>query len=149
MRIFILVALTSITLSLVACSNDEDADKKEAQKIEGRWYTSLQIDEGQKVFSNNCAACHGSEGQGLTEDWKKSMPDGSYPPPPLNGTAHTWHHSKEQLLRTINNGGIPLGGVMPAFADKLTEKEKEAVMAYFMSLWPERIYEAWEQRNAN
>jgi len=147
MRILILTALTSITLSLVACSNDENDDKKVEKKIEGRWYTSLQITEGKKVFSNNCAACHGSEGQGLTEDWKKSMPDGSYPPPPLNGTAHTWHHSKEQLLRTINSGGIQLGGVMPAFEDKLTEKEKEAVMAYFMSLWTDRIYKAWEQRN--
>ena len=48
---------------------------------------------------------------------------------------------------SINSGGIPLGGVMPAFEDKLTEKEKEAVMAYFMSLWPNRIYEAWEERN--
>ena len=149
MRILILTVLTSITLSLVACSNDEDDNKKVVQKVEGRWYTALQISEGKKVFSNNCAACHGSQGQGLTENWKKSMPDGSYPPPPLNGTAHAWHHSKEQLLRTINTGGIPLGGVMPAFADKLTEKEKEAVMAYFMSLWTDRIYKAWEQRNPN
>ena len=146
MRILILAVLTSITLSLVACSNEEN-DKKVEQKIEGRWYTSLQIAEGKKVFSSNCATCHGSEGQGLTGDWKKSMPDGSYPPPPLNGTAHAWHHSKEQLLRTINTGGIPLGGVMPAFVDKLNEKEKEAVMAYFMSLWTDRIYKAWEQRN--
>ncbi|MEH6455503.1 MAG: c-type cytochrome [Cocleimonas sp.] len=148
MKKLILTTFTSITLSLVACSNDGDDDKKVAQKIEGRWYTSLQITEGKKVFGDNCAACHGSEGQGLTENWKKSLPDDSYPPPPLNGTAHTWHHSKQQLLRTINSGGIPLGGVMPAFEDKLTEKEKEAVMAYFMSLWPDRIYDAWNQRNS-
>jgi len=145
MKILILAALTSVTLSLMACSSDDD--KNATQKVEGRWYTSLQITEGKKVFSNNCAACHGSEGQGLTENWKKSLPDGSYPPPPLNGTAHTWHHSKEQLLRTINTGGVPLGGVMPAFNDKLTDQEKEAVMAYFMSLWTDRIYDAWEQRN--
>ena len=118
MKILILAALTSVTLSLMACSSDDD--KNATQKVEGRWYTSLQITEGKKVFSNNCAACHGSERQGLTENWKKSLPDGSYPPPPLNGTAHTWHHSKEQLLRTINTGGVPLGGVMPAFNDKLT-----------------------------
>ena len=147
MRTLILVALTSVALSLAACSSDDD--KKVGQKVEDRWYTSQQITEGKKVFSNNCAACHGSEGQGLTENWKKSLPDGSYPPPPLNGTAHTWHHSKEQLLRTINTGGVPLGGVMPAFKDKLTDKEKEAVMAYFMSLWTDRIYDAWKQRNSN
>jgi len=147
MRILISAALTSVTLTLVACSNDDD--KKVTEKVEGRWYTLLQITDGKKVFSNNCAACHGSEGQGLTENWKKSLPDGSYPPPPVNGTAHAWHHSKEQLLRTINTGGIPIGGAMPAFKDKLTEKEKEAVMAYFMSLWTDRIYDAWKQRNPN
>ena len=33
MRILILTALTSITLSLVACSNDENDEKKVAQKM--------------------------------------------------------------------------------------------------------------------
>ena len=146
MKILIVAALTSITMSLVACSSDDD--KKVTQKVEGRWYTELQISEGKKVFATNCASCHGSEGQGLTENWKKTLPDGSYPPPPLNGSAHAWHHSKELLLRTINNGGAPIGGVMPAFKVTLTENEKEAVMAYFMSLWTDRIYGAWEQRNA-
>ena len=147
MRLLFFTVLTSITLFVSACSSDDD--KKLTQKVKGRWYTPLQITEGKKVFGNNCAACHGSEGQGLTEDWKQPLADDSYPPPPLNGTAHTWHHSKAQLLRTINTGGVPLGGVMPAFKDKLTEKEKEAVMAYFMSLWTDRIYDAWKQRNGN
>ena len=75
------------------------------------------------------------------------MPDGTYPVPTLIDSAHTWDHSKESLLRTINTGGVPLGGVMPAFKDKFTEKEKEAVMAYFMSLWPDRIYDDLKQRN--
>lgn len=146
MKILILAVITSITLSLVACSNDDD-DKKTSKKIEGRWYTTLQITDGEKVFKNNCAVCHGDKAQGLVKDWKETLPDGKYPAPPLNGTAHAWHHSKELLLRTINTGGIPLGGTMPAFKDKLTVKEKDAVMAYFMSLWPDRVYEVWEQRN--
>ena len=75
------------------------------------------------------------------------MPDGTYPGPPLDGTTHAWQHSKESLLRTINTGGIPLGGRIPPFKDKLTAKEKEAVVAYFISFWPDRVYEAWKKRN--
>ncbi|WP_245832005.1 c-type cytochrome [Solemya velesiana gill symbiont] len=54
--------------------------------ILGRWYTQSQVEQGSKVFQNNCAVCHGQKAQGLAADWRKSLPDGSYPPPPLNGT---------------------------------------------------------------
>ena len=140
--------VTLSTLFLVACSKD-GVDEKAPMKVEGRWYTDLQLTDGKKVFKNNCAACHGNKGQGLVENWKEPLPSGKYPAPPLNGSAHAWHHSKDQLLRTINAGGIPLGGTMPAFKDKLSAKEKEAVLAYFMSLWPDRIYQTWEKRNPN
>ena len=99
------------------------------------------------MFKENCAECHGDQGQGLVKDWQKPQADGKFPAPPLNGTAHTWHHSKKLLLRTVNMGGIPLGGSMPAFKDKLTEKEKEAALAHVMSLWPDNIYDAWAKRN--
>ena len=147
--IVILINTLALSLFLVSCDNNKQKTSNSGKKIEGRWYTNTQLIQGKKVFKNNCAVCHGDKGQSLVEDWKKELPDGQYPAPPLNGTAHTWHHGKEQLLRTINTGGIPIGGTMPAFKDKLTAKEKEAVMAYFMSLWPDRIYEAWKQRNPN
>lgn len=149
MRLLILVTVISVAMPLVALSNENGDDKKTSIKIEGRWYTNLQLADGKTVFKNNCAVCHGDKGQSVVEDWENELSDGTYPAPPLNGTAHTWHHSKKSLLRTINTGGIPLGGRMPPFKDKLTEKEKAAVVAYFMSLWPDRIYKAWEKRNAN
>ena len=125
---------------------DKSIDKREEIPIK-RWYsTSLKI-QGKQVFKENCASCHGDSGQGLVKDWKKSDANGKFPAPPLNGTAHAWHHSKELLLRTVNNGGIPLGGTMPAFKDKLTDKQKEAVLAYVMSLWPDKTYSQWAQRN--
>ena len=91
--------------------------------------------------------CHGDKGQGLVADWKKPDTAGKFPLPPLNGSAHTWHHSKELLMRTVNEGGIALGGTMPAFKDSLTDQEKEAVLAHVMSLWPKEIYNAWQKRN--
>ena len=81
-----------------------------------RWFTATQVERGTQLFADNCSVCHGDKGQGLVDDWRKRLPDGSYPPPPLNGTAHTWHHPLVQLLGTIETGGIPYGGQMPPFA---------------------------------
>ena len=152
---FFLVLLTSSLL--VACGGNDKLNVKEVtvQKTTNnkipvnskRWYSTAQVMRGKKIFKDNCASCHGDKAQGLVSDWKKSLPDGSFPAPPLNGTAHAWHHSKGLLLRTVNNGGIPLGGTMPAFKEKLSEKEKDAVLAHVMSLWPDQIYETWAKRN--
>lgn len=114
--------------------------------IPGKWYSVSQLELGKKVFAANCAACHGAEGQGLAEDWRKPGADGAYPPPPLNGTAHAWHHPVSTLIRTINEGGIPLGGKMPAFGDQLSDAEKTALIARINDWWPEDIYKGWVER---
>ena len=101
---------------------------------------------GKRVFDEYCVHCHGTAAQGKTKDWKKRLPNGRYPPPPLNGTAHTWHHSLASLLQTINQGTASLGGQMPAFENRLTEQEKQAVLYYLYHLWPEHIQNFWTQR---
>jgi len=156
---FISVTTLSIIL-LTACGGDNIDDIKKVEvktlnkpaqdnntNIGKRWYTTAQLMRGRKVFKDNCAKCHGEKAQGLVENWREALPDGKYPAPPLNGTAHAWHHSKQLLLNTVNNGGVALGGTMPAFKDKLSDKEKEAVIAYVTSLWPDEIYAIWAQRN--
>ena len=115
-------------------------------KVEGRWFTPSLVQAGKRVFEENCMACHGVNGEGITEDWKKPLADGSYPPPPLNGTAHAWHHPLGILFRTINNGGVPLGGTMPAFNTKLSDEQKLAVVAYIQNWWPDKIYIAGVDR---
>ena len=101
---------------------------------------------GEKIYNKNCLSCHGPEGQGLAKDWKVKDENGNYPAPPLNGTAHTWHHSPEQLLYTINKGGVEMGGQMPAFEKRLTEEEKKALIEYMYSLWPKEIQEKYDDR---
>lgn len=113
------------------------------EPIASRWYTNTQLQLGKQVFTKNCAVCHGKAAESIP-NWKQTLADGTYPPPPLNGSAHAWHHSLSVLLRTINEGGKKLGGDMPGFKDKLTEEEKIAVIAFFQSFWDKRIYEIWE-----
>ena len=79
-------------------------------------------------------------------NWRKTQADGSYPPPPLNGTAHAWHHPLSVLLRTIQEGGARLGGKMPEFGQTLSREEQLAAIAFFQSKWDEKIYEGWLSR---
>lgn len=113
--------------------------------INGRWYKQSQVNLGEGLFKENCAQCHGSNGQSIF-GWKNRLADGSFPPPPLNGSAHAWHHPLSLLVRTVSEGGIPRGGKMPAFKGKLNSEEQVAVVAYFQNFWRDEIYQAWIQR---
>jgi len=110
-----------------------------------RWYTDDQIGQGKKLFTENCQTCHGEKAQG-TKNWKQTDKDGKYPPPPLNGDAHAWHHSMDILRRTIREGGIKLGGSMPSFKEKLDDKQVDAVISYFQSQWNDKTYQGWAAR---
>ena len=110
-----------------------------------RWYQSNQVVLGRQVFAENCAVCHGAEAQGTGGDWRERLDDGSFPPPPLNGSAHAWHHPQEILLRVIDYGGAAMGGKMPEFIDVLEQEEKLAAIAYFQSFWSDDIYQQWMQ----
>ena len=122
----------SLLLLLSACSSDESDN------------TDIAI--GKDVFEANCVVCHGQEARGLVSNWKVKGADGKYPAPPLNGTAHAWHHSPAQLLKTINEGGIKMGGQMPAFEKPLTGDEKQAALDYIFSLWPSEIKTKYDKR---
>jgi hypothetical protein len=92
------------------------------------------------LLSLNSAASERWYNQTLVEN-------GNYPPPPLNGSGHAWHHSIPQLTRSIKEGGIKLGGVMPPFGDKLSDQDVLTLIAYFQSKWPDQVYKIWAQRH--
>ena len=112
---------------------------------DSRWFTTEQVKRGETLFKQNCAVCHGQNAE-ATADWKTTDANGKYPPPPLNGTAHAWHHSLELLKSTIKEGGQKLGGVMPPFEGKLSDDEIEQLVAYFQSKWSEDVYQKWAGR---
>ncbi|HFQ91959.1 MAG TPA: cytochrome c [Chromatiales bacterium] len=103
------------------------------------------VSQGQAVFEQHCATCHGDRAQGDPQ-WRKRGPDGLFPPPPLDGSGHAWHHPTRQLREMISNGSPPGQGKMPAWGDKLTSAEIDAVIAWFQSLWPDPVYAAWFDR---
>ncbi len=141
--------MLTVTMPILACSGESAPEQSLVEEPKSdRDYTQEQVSSGRKVFGKNCARCHGIKAKGEVEDWKKTKADGSYPAPPLNGSAHAWHHDNKTLMRTVIRGGIPLGGTMPPFRDILSETEIVNVIVYIQNLWPEEIYQAWKQRNA-
>ncbi|WP_417225703.1 c-type cytochrome [Amphritea sp.] len=113
--------------------------------VDGRWYSPSQVATGKALFADNCAECHGASAQG-TQNWQTLGADGTYPPPPLNGLGHAWHHPLKGLKRSIQQGGVPLGGSMPGFAGQLSDADIEALISFFQSQWPTTTYQAWLDR---
>ena len=110
-----------------------------------RWYSAQQVQLGSAIFKTNCAECHGQNAQ-ATPDWKQTDAAGKYPPPPLNGTGHAWHHDLAQLRKSIQEGGQKLGGSMPPFLEKLSAAQIDQAIAYFQSKWPDDLYQKWATR---
>ena len=130
------VTLAGVVLAVVAWHQSAGADAPV------RWYDHARVESGAKVYASSCAVCHGPRGE-ATPDWRRRESDGSFPPPPLNGTAHTWHHPFRVLAGQIKFG-LPGGaGKMPPFQGQLTDDEIINVIAWFQSLWTDEIYTQW------
>jgi mono/diheme cytochrome c family protein len=138
-RVSIMILLAAFSTTLVA---EQEVSSASSVAALARWYTPAQVEQGRIVFENHCAACHGLQAEGTTE-WRKRTPEGHYPPPPLNGTAHAWHHSIRVLRDYINGGGKPWGGQMPAFEGQLSGAEVDSAIAFFQHFWSDTIYLQW------
>jgi len=134
-QLFLLLGLLLVTGQVHAAENE-------------RWYSDEQVTQGEQLFRQNCAGCHGENAE-ATPDWKKTDANGNYPPPPLDGSAHAWHHDLDLLRRTIREGGAKLGGQMPAFESVLDAEQIDSVIAFFQSKWPDEIYQRWSGRFAS
>jgi len=137
-------AVLFAALSLASCDERgrPPANPAAAVPAPARTADAGQLARGAEVYRTHCAVCHGSRAQGAP-NWQKPGPDGRYPPPPLNGTGHDWHHPSAALKEVIRNGTQRIGGSMPPWRDKLSETDIEAVIAWFQSTWPDEIYRAW------
>jgi mono/diheme cytochrome c family protein len=134
-----LILVASVLVVAMACGQGGEVTEPERSAVE----------RGRTLYQANCATCHGVAGEGQP-NWQSRREDGSLPAPPHDATGHTWHHSDDQLLDIIRRGGqVVYGGPgfqsgMPAWDDRLTEEEIEAVLEYIKTLWgdEERAYQA-------
>ena len=136
-RLILIIAL----LMLSACG--DDAAKVPAPNPSARNSVAAdRLASGQQLYQQNCAVCHGANASGAS-NWRQRGADGRFPPPPLNGTAHTWHHPWAQLHHTIKNGGPAGQSNMPGWKDKLSDQQINDIILWFQSLWPDQVYQAW------
>ncbi len=160
-RVTARVALAAAALLLAACDSSTPpppatpeaaapttetqpaASSQPAGAVE-RWYDAERLARGAEVFNTNCAVCHGNKGQG-SFNWRKPGADGKFPPPPLNGTAHAWHHPIAALASQIRNGAPGGQGAMPPFGASLNDEQLADVIAYVQSFWSDDIYAKWLQ----
>ena len=77
--------------------------------------------QGQALFTDNCAACHGEQGQGLTE----------FGAPALNNNIWLYGGDTESLTATITNSRA---GVMPAWGKILDDVAIKKLAIYVHSL---------------
>ncbi len=151
MKLKIITLLIASGVLVAACDQPletkTDASKPAVADRYDRTTVALhRLEQGKALFQKNCAACHGSDAQGAG-DWRQRDKDGKYPPPPLDGTAHTWHHPKKALMYTIKNGTAAIGGTMPAWKEKLSDDEIESIILWFQAKWPDKLFQAWVKRD--
>lgn len=136
MKKFTLVSTLSLTVAFLVASCSATSLKST------RWYTIDQVAMGKPLYATYCAGCHGEKGEGAPNS-DTPLPNGSYPPQPLNGSGHSWHHSLNNLEETIEQGGRHPGASMPGFAKILNHEERKAVIAAFQSFWSDQTYSDW------
>ncbi|NLE79247.1 MAG: cytochrome c, partial [Rhodococcus sp.] len=77
--------------------------------------TTEETADGKSVFSNNCSVCHGFDGTGGN-----------------GGPSIAQVSDKDLVVKTVTDGR----GGMPAFGDRLSDEEIEAVADHVVSLEP-------------
>lgn len=110
------------------------------------------VAQGQAVYAEHCASCHGTQLQGQP-NWRQRLVNGRLPAPPHDGSGHTWHHPDQQLFALTKYGPAALVGGdydtdMPAYSAILTDDEIIAVLSYIKSTWPEETQRRHDQINA-
>lgn len=89
--------------------------------LSGIEHNEANLEEGQTLFSENCAACHGEDAGGTPE----------LGAPSLNDAIWLYGGSVEEISAQIRN---PQHGVMPAWQDRLGDATVKQLAVYVHSL---------------
>jgi len=135
-----------VGLGLTGCDGTPLAGQAEgSETLIERNLDPAQVARGKAVYEKVCLECHGVGGTGQPGDWRVRDAEGHFPPPPLDDSAHAWHHPTAVLLEVIRDGSPPGQGKMPAWKGKLSEQEMQDVVAYIKSLWSDEVYRLWSK----
>ena len=93
---------------------------------------------GKPIFQKHCSSCHGVNGEGEAAIPMAIRRDNYLTAPALNGTAHAWHHSDENLMDTIMEGS-PRTKRMTAWKHLFDKKTVTNVIAYIKNWWPDDL----------
>lgn len=99
----------------------------EAQKLKNPIASdAASIEEGRKLYSRNCASCHGPSGKG---DGSMALAGGT----PANLTDETWDHgsSDGEIFVVIRDG---TSSDMEPYKDRLSEKQIWHIVNFIRSL---------------
>lgn len=102
-----------------------------APRMRPRLAKAGQMQAGAAIFADTCAACHGSNGQGIPRIF-----------PPLAGNASVQAKDPTTLVRIVLAGSRsvptparPTPVAMPAFAWKLTDDEVASAVTFIRNSW--------------
>ncbi|MDP6667902.1 MAG: cytochrome c [Dehalococcoidia bacterium] len=131
-RVVIPALLLFFAVLLGGCRDDTSGTEKFPIRL-----TNERIDLGERVYSENCALCHGPVEGPVAVD----------PAPVHSAFGHTWHHPDRLLYQWVLDGP-PLATAMVPFRETLTEEEVVAVIAYIKNNWPSDIQRRQNQASA-
>jgi len=128
--------LLAVSLLLAACGEaPAPANALRADARNAQW-----VKQGEAVYAQHCAACHGAKLEGQP-NWRKRLPNGRLPAPPHDESGHTWHHADDMLFAITKHGLVPpyappgYASDMPGFAGQLSDEAIWVVIAFLKSRW--------------
>jgi cytochrome c oxidase cbb3-type subunit 3 len=89
--------------------------------LSGSYEDAAAVDDGASIFAEQCAACHGEEGEGMTEVGAPALND------------QIWLYGSDQAA-VVAQVWNPRHGVMPAWTDRLDEETIKILTVYVHSL---------------
>ena len=102
--------------------------------------TLTALTRGEQLYNANCLVCHQGATGGAMMDY----------PPRHNANGHTWHHPDCELIQIILSGGDEMTEMMrqmmnpnpdaprmPAWKDKLSREDIDAILAFIKTWWTE------------
>lgn len=125
--VWILLIAFALSSATVLAETGKKPDKQAARR-------------GAKLYAVYCESCHGRRGVGEPPIPRFIRNPRYYSAPALNDSQHAWHHSDENLVKTILQGSSRSKS-MPAWKGVLSNQDAHDVVAYMKSLWSPRAIE--------